>query len=115
MRHTQWRHYSSALELITFCSNTWNGVLPEEKETTAKKLHTLIENLDTTKDDPEVSIASWRAGLSEEGKRTLDTVRAAKLLPTTDAEHIDSFGTDFINGLKPNVERGQLTQLKGNS
>ncbi len=72
------------------------------------------QNLDTTKYDPEVSIASWRAGLSEEGKRTLDTVRAAKLLPTTDAEHIDSFGTDSINELKPNFERSQLTQVKGN-
>ena len=50
--------------------------------------------------------------LTAENTEVMDHIRARELLRMEDSKNLGNFGTDVINGLVPNVQRGELTLIK---
>ena len=63
-------------------------------------------------DQQQETLKVMRESLDPEEQRTLDLLLARHMLRIEDSTNIGSFTTDIIDGLKPNLERGNLTLSK---
>ena len=66
----------------------------------------------STEEEKASRMESFRASLDPEEQRVLDFIRARQFLHTESSTHLDSYTTDVIDGLRPQLERGSLTLVK---
>ena len=104
---------------IDFCSKGFESVDVEERAAVVHKLDYSIaaETDDTAGPTPanqgQTTVTQrMKDSLSPEHKRAIDSIRARRLMRTEDTMHIDSFTTDVIDGMAPNLVRGNLTLVK---
>ncbi|CAF9915736.1 MAG: hypothetical protein HETSPECPRED_002570 [Heterodermia speciosa] len=99
---------------IDFCSNAWDGVKPQARAAVLQKMQSVVDDARDSEADEslEARLEAMKENLSVEEQRVMNYIRARQALRTEDSMHIDNFSTDVINGLAPNMRRGQLTLIK---
>ena len=104
---------------LDFCANAFHSVQPEDRAAVLQKMKSAVEspNVNGTRpslsnEEKEMKVDSFRATLNLEEQRALDFIRARQFMHTESSMHLDSYTTDIIDGLKPHLERGNLTLVK---
>ena len=98
---------------IDFCFGAFVPVSVEQKEAVIEKLKALGLN-ETTSTDPKIKqeVEKLEANLSPDEMRILTTIRARQMIRSEDTMNINNFGIDAIDGLAPNMKRGDLGLVK---
>jgi flavine halogenase len=98
---------------IDFCFRAFAHVPVEEKEALIEKLKSLGLD-DPSADDLKTkeAIEELEKTLSPEELKIMDTIRARRMVRAEDSLNIDNYSLDVINGMAPNLERGNLTLVK---
>ncbi|KAI4173221.1 MAG: hypothetical protein LQ348_006625 [Seirophora lacunosa] len=104
-------------ETIAFCANAWDSVRPDERAAILQKIQRFVSYYTSGKpvskaQDAEAVFEKVKQNLSEEEVRVMNYIRARQALRTEDSMNIERFSMDVIDGLAPNVERGNLTLKK---
>ncbi|KAL8954678.1 MAG: hypothetical protein Q9193_007142, partial [Seirophora villosa] len=104
-------------ETIAFCANAWDSVRPDERAAILQKIQRFVSYYTSGKpvskaQDAEAIFEKVKQNLSEEEVRVMNYIRARQALRTEDSMNIERFSMDVIDGLAPNVERGNLTLKK---
>ncbi|KAL8687328.1 MAG: hypothetical protein Q9224_005186 [Gallowayella concinna] len=102
-------------QTIDFCANAWGSVQSEERTTMLRRIATTCSIRPGTaisQDRHRESLEMMKKNLDPEDRRVLDLVLARHTLRMDDSTNINSFTTDIVNGLKPILERGNLTLSK---
>ncbi|KAI4120885.1 MAG: hypothetical protein LQ338_006702 [Usnochroma carphineum] len=102
-------------QTIEFCAKAWRSVQPEERTTMLRKMATtcsIESGTEMSHDQYQKSLELMRRSADPEEQRVLDHMLARGMLRVEDSRNFGSFTTDIINGLKPNLERGNLTLSK---
>lgn len=94
---------------VDFCFHAFVPVPLAEKEAVLEKMEQLgISDPNVSDDKFNQGVAELQGLLSPEQMRIMHTIRARQMLRSEDTLNIDNFGTDVINGLSPNLVRGDL-------
>jgi flavine halogenase len=98
---------------IDFCFRAFAHVPVEEKEAMIEKLKSLgLDRSDPNDVKTKEAIEELQKTLSPEELRIMDTIRARRMIRAEDSMNIDNFSVDVINGMAPNLERGNLGLVK---
>lgn len=81
-------------------SSTPDGTDAANASTSDDKVHTMAK------------LEEMKGSMSPEEKRAVDFIRARQVMRADDANNINTFTTDVIDGWTPNLERGKLTLLR---
>ncbi|KAK4111488.1 hypothetical protein N656DRAFT_799320 [Canariomyces notabilis] len=105
---------SEVSETLNFCLRAFIPVNPTEKKALLDKMRSLaISDPEEMSDEKYARIAGeLEAVLTPEQLNILKTLRARRMLRSDDTLNIDSIGSDVIDGLSPNLLRGQLGLVK---
>lgn len=88
----------------------WNG---RQQEAQAAEAHHATLAVDAAVgEQKETNLKAMEESLAAENTQVMDHIRARELLRMEDSKHIGNFSTDVINGLVPNIQRGELTLFK---
>lgn len=90
---------------------------PDERAAILQKIQRFVSYYTSGKpvskaQDAEAVFEKVKQNLSEEEVRVMNYIRARQALRTEDSMNIERFSMDVIDGLAPNVERGNLTLKK---
>ncbi|QKX53210.1 uncharacterized protein TRUGW13939_00286 [Talaromyces rugulosus] len=87
-------------ETLEFCSNAFNPVTPEDRNSALEKM------------GKDVTSKGFQVDLSPEEQKVVGHIRARQMMRTEDTINISSFGTDSINGMVPSLQRGSFGLVK---
>jgi flavine halogenase len=98
---------------IDFCFRAFAHVPVEEKEALLEKLKSLgLDDPNANDVKTKEAIEELEKTLSPEELKIMDTIRARRMIRAEDSMNIDNFSIDVINGMAPNLERGNLGLTK---
>jgi flavine halogenase len=94
---------------VDFCFRAFQPVSREEREAVLKKIESLGIN-ETTPTDAEEKAkqVGLEEALTADELRILNAIRARQMIRSEDTMNIDNFSFDTIEGLAPNLKRGDL-------
>lgn len=81
---------------LEFCSNAFSPVNQEDRNAVLEKIAKDVGN------------NSFQVDLLPEEVKVVNHIRARQMMRTEDTINMDSYGKDSINGLFPNLRRGNL-------
>ncbi|MCJ1246514.1 hypothetical protein MMC30_003722 [Trapelia coarctata] len=98
---------------IDFCFGAFAPVPVEQKEAVLQKLKALGIN-ESTSMDPKIKqdVEKLEANLSPDEMRILTTIRARQMVRSEDTMNLNNFSVDSIDGMAPNMKRGDLGLVK---
>ncbi len=93
-------------QTLDFCASAFDHTQPEEKEYVLQKV---MSNGGSIMDDKLKEVAdAYQKSLSTEELRVINHIRARSMIDTKSTFDLDNFGTDVINGMRVNLQRGNL-------
>ena len=103
-------------ETIDFCSHAWDSVDSTDSDAVRCKMASVPTATQCTGDEKpqthkKTSLSATAESWSFEEKQAKAYIQARQLMRTEDSLNLDNFTTDIIDGLRPNLERGNLTLL----
>lgn len=87
---------------LEFCSNAFTPVKPEDRNSALDKIGS----------DMSANGSEFKVDLSPQEQKVVNHIRARQMMRTEDTINLNSFGTDSINGLVPNLQKGALGLIK---
>lgn len=91
--------HDEVVKTVDFCLNAFKETSPEER----KKVLDKVAAMDGT-----VASNPGLEKLTDDELQILNHIRAKQMLRVDDSININHFGSDAINGLAPNLRRGDL-------
>ncbi|KAL9124475.1 MAG: hypothetical protein Q9217_006191 [Psora testacea] len=95
---------------VDFCFHAFEPAGKEEREAVLRKVEDISNNASDNKMDlkSKEGAEMLEATLSPDEMRILTTIRARQMVRTEDIVSIEHFNTDTIDGMVPNMKRGEL-------
>lgn len=100
------------LKLIDFCFRAFAHVPLEEKEAMIERLKKLDLDTDANNAKTREALEKLEKTLSPQELQTMNTIRAGRVVRAEDSMNIDNFAINAINGMAPNLVRGELGLVK---
>lgn len=98
---------------VDFCLRAFQPTDPEARDAVLQKLEGINLNETSTVDARTKGNAQkLETNLSEDELGILNSIRARQMLRSEDTLNIDNFGADAIDGMRPNLTRGELGLVK---
>ncbi|KAJ5098538.1 hypothetical protein N7532_005539 [Penicillium argentinense] len=86
---------------LEFCANAFEPAQPDVREK-------VLERIGSSSVDKAGKMQAFQPDLSAEEQQTVKHIRARQMMRTEDTMNLETFGTDAIDGLLPNLKRGSL-------
>ena len=93
---------------VNFGLNAFQETSSEERQRVLEKVATINGTSPAIPDD-KANLEKLTEQLTEDELKILNHIRAKQMLRFEDIINIDHFGSDAIDGLTPNLKRGNLT------
>lgn len=98
---------------VDFCFKAFQPAPAEQREAVLEKLKAISTNAPGSTDEKtKAAEKALESALSEDEMRILTTIRARQMLRSEDVLNMDNFAADVIDGLAPNLVRGDLGLAK---
>ncbi|KIM95580.1 hypothetical protein OIDMADRAFT_133494 [Oidiodendron maius Zn] len=97
---------SELTEVLNFCAAAFDHTQPEEKEHILRKF--AFNRVNIIGDNLRQSTDEYEDSHSLEELRVLTHIRARDAMDTRTTFDLDNFSTDIINGMRVNLQRGEL-------
>ena len=97
---------SELTEVLNFCAAAFDHTQPEEKEHILRKF--AFNRVNMIGDNLRKSADEYEDSHSLEELRVLTHIRARDAMDTRTTFDLDNFSTDIINGMRVNLQRGEL-------
>lgn len=95
--------HGEVVKTLDFCLNAFKETSPEERKKVLDKVAAING---TTSSGPDAKQDLEK--LTEDELKILNHIRAKQMLRMEDSFNLDSFGSDAIGGLAPNLKKGSL-------
>lgn len=90
---------------VDFCFHAFEPAAREEREALVRKMEIIKGANDATTDASDEEL---KKALSPDELRILNTMRARQMIRQEDIVNLENFNSDPINGMVPNMKRGDL-------
>jgi len=94
---------------VDFCFHAFEPAAREEREALVRKMDSINGTNGAT---ANASDEELRKALSPDELRILNTMRARQMVRQEDIVNLENFNSDPINGMVPNMKRGDLGLVK---
>lgn len=95
--------HDEVVKTVDFCLNAFKETSPEERKKVLDKV-AAINGTDSMGSDGKQDLEK----LTEDEVKILNHIRAKQMLRMEDTFNLNHFGSDAIDGLAPNLQRGKL-------
>lgn len=95
-------------QTLDFCAAAFDETQPEEKESVLRKVVSNGENIMGDSDNLKQCGDAYEKIFSSEELRVVNHIRARDIMDTKSTFDLDNFGTDVIDGMRVNLQRGKL-------